>query len=301
MNKKEYNCILNVLKPPGMTSFDVVGYLRKLTKIKKIGHTGTLDPMAVGVLTICIGKATKLLEVLVDKDKVYKVEMKLGESTDTQDAEGCIIEEKSIDKIDENTIIKVLESFVGIYNQIPPMYSAIKINGKRLYELARKGIEIERKSRKIEIRKIDLININKNIVKFDVECSKGTYIRTLCHDIGEKLGCGAHMNFLLRTRSGKFRIEDSYTLQEIEDHIKNNNFDKIKYSMEECFSDSYKIILNANEEKKFINGEFINYYLEMNSKELKKIPVFNNENKLIGLGKFTSKNSTVYLRPDKVI
>ena len=199
------NGIINVNKPIGITSFDVVSKIRRLYQIKKVGHAGTLDPDASGVLPLCIGKATKVIEYLMDKDKAYRVELVLGMATDTQDASGNIILEEPV--LASNDEIKAaIKSFLGKQEQIPPMYSAVRINGKRLYELARKGIEVERNPRPVTFYKIDISSIerksDKAVVTFDVECSKGTYIRTLCHDIGELLGCGGLMNALERTRSG---------------------------------------------------------------------------------------------------
>lgn len=212
--------ILNINKPIGLTSFDVVAKVRRLTGTKKVGHTGTLDPDATGVLPICIGKATKIIEFLMEKDKIYRVGLLLGKATDTQDASGKTLYEKPVEasfKEIEETII----GFLGSRDQIPPMYSAIRIDGKRLYDLARQGIEVERKPRPITFYKIDLLSMekldDKVKVVLDVECSKGTYMRTLCHDIGEKLGCGGHMMSLVRTRSGPFLLEDAHTLEDLEE------------------------------------------------------------------------------------
>lgn len=192
------NGLILVIKPPGMTSFDVVAYLRGILKVKKIGHAGTLDPAAGGLLPICLGKATKAIEWFMDFDKSYRAEMVLGVVTDTQDAEGNIIEKNQV-TVDINTIKETVNSFVGKYKQTPPMFSAVKINGKRLYDLARQGKEVQRKARQVEIFNIAGVNVKQDyestIVRFDVDCSKGTYIRTLCHDIGQRIGCGAHVLF----------------------------------------------------------------------------------------------------------
>ncbi len=208
--------ILNIHKPLGMTSFDVVARVRRLTETKKVGHTGTLDPDAEGVLPVCVGKATKIIEFLMEKDKAYRVGLLLGSTTDTQDATGTLLEEKPVTaSFDE--IKETIASFTGVKEQIPPMYSAIRINGKRLYELARQGVEIDRKPRTVQFYAISLVKMEKKADKvsviMDVECSKGTYMRTLCHDIGRALGCGGIMESLLRTRSGPFSLEQSHTLE----------------------------------------------------------------------------------------
>jgi tRNA pseudouridine55 synthase len=201
-----------------MTSFDVVSYLRGVLKTKKIGHAGTLDPIAAGVLPIFVGKATKAIEFVMGEDKLYRAELTLGVGTDTQDSSGRVISKSKVEASDES-IAEAVRSFTGVYSQLPPMFSALKVNGKKLYEMARKGIEVERRPREVEIHSIDIIEINRNkddvTVLFDVHCSKGTYIRTLCYDIGEKLGCGGHMSFLLRKRAGIFNIESSVVLEKI--------------------------------------------------------------------------------------
>ncbi|NLU27566.1 MAG: tRNA pseudouridine(55) synthase TruB, partial [Hungateiclostridium thermocellum] len=250
------NGILNVLKPPGMTSFDVVAYLRGILKIKKIGHTGTLDPGAAGVLPVCTGKATKAIEYLSDKDKVYRAELLLGVSTDTQDSYGEVIREQEV-KASVEDIEKVIKSFEGDYSQLPPMYSAVKMNGKKLYELARSGIEVERTPRKVKIHFINILSIRGNRVVFDVGCSKGTYIRTLCSDVGDKLGCGGHMGFLVRLKSGSFDIKNALTLEEIKETAEKGNPEEILTSIDKVFSDYDKIYLNEKDKKRFLNGGFV--------------------------------------------
>lgn len=257
--------ILNVLKPPGMTSFDVVAYLRGLLKEKKIGHTGTLDPGAVGVLPVCIGKATKTIEYLTDKDKVYRAEITLGIVTDTEDNHGNVLKVCKVNSTYEE-IYSAIMSFVGSYSQIPPMYSAVKVEGKKLYELARAGITIEREPRKITIHSINIIEIKGDKAIFDVMCSKGTYIRTLCSDIGEKLGCGGHMSFLVRTRAGRFELSNALTLEEIYEFSVNNYIDSKFYSIEDVFDELERIDLDSFETKKLINGA----HVELNTKSFKK-------------------------------
>lgn len=207
--------ILNVYKEKGYTSHDVVAKLRGIVGQKKIGHTGTLDPDAVGVLPVCLGKATKLCDMLTDKDKTYEAILLLGRSTDTQDTSGTTLTTRDTSALTEEKVTEVIESYVGEYDQIPPMYSALKVNGKKLYELAREGKVVERKARRVVIYQIWILKMELPRVKMEVSCSKGTYIRTLCHDIGETLGCGGCMESLVRTRVSSFRIADSMTLEEI--------------------------------------------------------------------------------------
>jgi tRNA pseudouridine55 synthase len=215
----KYNGLINIYKEPGFTSNDVVAKLRGILKQKKIGHTGTLDPDAVGVLVVCLGTGTKLVEMLTDHDKEYIAVVRLGVVTDTQDMSGKVLNQAPVN-VTREQLHEVALAFVGDYDQIPPMYSAIKQNGKKLYELAREGIEVERKPRRIRIEAIRILDDShledENLFTMEVKCSKGTYIRTLCNDIGESLGCGAAMQHLTRTCVGAFHLEDAVTLSEVE-------------------------------------------------------------------------------------
>ena len=210
------NGILNVYKEAGFTSHDVVAKLRGICRQKKIGHTGTLDPEAVGVLPVCLGSGTKLCDMLTDKSKEYEAVLLLGQVTDTQDVTGTVLEEHEV-TVDEEQAVEAIRSFVGAYEQIPPMYSALKVNGKRLYELARAGKEVERKGRPVEIHNSEILSVSLPEITFRVACSKGTYIRTLCHDIGQKLGCGGTMKSLKRTRVGIFTIDGALKLSQLEE------------------------------------------------------------------------------------
>lgn len=212
------NGIINVYKEKGYTSFDVVAKLRGILKQKKIGHTGTLDPDAQGVLPVCLGKATKVCDLLTDKNKEYKAVMLLGKVTDTQDVSGTVLQEREV-CVSEQEVRDAVLSFVGGYEQVPPMYSALKVNGKKLCDLAREGKTVERKARPVQILSIEIEKIELPRVTMKVECSKGTYIRTLCQDIGEKIGCGACMERLLRTKVSKFFVEDALTLGQIEELV----------------------------------------------------------------------------------
>lgn len=236
--------IIVIKKEQGYTSFDVVAKLRGILKIKKIGHTGTLDPQATGVLPICIGKATKVCDLLTNRDKTYETIMKLGVTTDTQDIYGNIIA-KSLELPSEEQIKNVIQQFQGELEQVPPMYSALKVNGKKLCDLARKGIEVERKPRQIVVYKINIKSIELPFVTMEISCSKGTYIRTLCHDIGQVLGCGACMKALNRTSAAGYTLEDAFSLEEIQQlFISQELEDKIQ-PIDEVFREYPKVTVSS--------------------------------------------------------
>ena len=247
-------------KPVGRTSHYYVNFVRKLFNIKKVGHTGTLDPDASGVLPICIGRATKAADMLTASDKAYRAQLVFGMTTDTQDASGEVLTEQPA-CVKYSDFEKIIEKFIGEIEQIPPMFSAIKKDGKKLYELAREGISIEREKRKVRIDKIELLEFDqkRGTAKIDVECSKGTYIRTLCEDIGMDLGCGAYMNSLVRTKSGMFKIEDSYTTAQIEDAVKNGELEKMITPVSELFAGYPKVYLNDKKSELVKNGVRIKY------------------------------------------
>lgn len=250
------NGILNVHKEAGFTSHDVVAKLRGILKQKKIGHTGTLDPDAVGVLPVCLGNGTRLCDMLADKSKEYEAVMRLGITTDTQDMSGQILKQSEV-KCSEEEVRDAVLSFEGSYRQIPPMYSALKVNGKKLYELARQGKEIERAPREVFIRKIEILSLELPLAAFRVSCSKGTYIRTLCQDIGEKLGCGAAMESLVRTRVGTFRIEDAYTLSEIERLAAEGSIAEKIIPVDAVFAALPKAVVKREFRKRIDNGNFL--------------------------------------------
>lgn len=257
-----YNGIINVYKESGFTSFDVVAKLRGILKQKKIGHTGTLDPDAEGVLVVCLGKATRLCDILTDKDKSYTATLLLGRTTDTEDSSGKLLTENDVN-VTEEEVTNAIRSFVGEYDQIPPMYSAIKVNGKKLYELAREGIEIERTPRRVAIHKIDIISMELPYVTFRVSCGKGTYIRSLCRDIGEKLGCGGIMDKLVRdsvnaTETGKiFSLQDSLTLKQIEAMVESGQFEQCIIPVDQMFPKLAGYRVNENGNKKLYNGNLL--------------------------------------------
>ncbi|MBE5963739.1 MAG: tRNA pseudouridine(55) synthase TruB [Lachnospira sp.] len=247
------NGIINIYKEKNFTSHDVVAKLRGILKIRKIGHTGTLDPDAVGVLPICINRATKVCDMLTDKDKVYETVMLLGVTTDTQDTSGEILLEKEV-TANEEEVKAVINTFVGEYAQIPPMYSALKVNGKKLYELAREGIEIERKARNVTIYSIEILEVSLPRIRMRVHCSKGTYIRTLCHDIGIKLNCGACMEELKRTKVSIFDIKDAYTLAEVETIMKDGKIEEIIMPIDKIFCEYKKLSILEQYDKLVYNG-----------------------------------------------
>lgn len=256
--------IINVYKERGYTSFDVVAKLRGILHERRIGHTGTLDPDAEGVLPICVGQATKACELLLDKDKEYEAVILFGMETDTQDITGKVLSRKAV-TVGTKEAEKALLSFVGTYEQIPPMYSALKVNGKKLYELAREGKTVERAPRPVTIHSIKILetyfsqNLDKNAsgentIRFLVTCSKGTYIRTLCEDVGRKLGCGGCMKSLKRTRVSSFLESESYTLSEIEKICKDGRMEEILMPIDRLFL-SYPVLrMRAGADKSLYNG-----------------------------------------------
>ena len=248
------NGVINVYKEKGYTSHDVVAKMRGIFRQKKIGHTGTLDPDAEGVLPVCLGSATKLCEYLTEKQKTYRAVLLLGKTTDTQDITGNVLREREV-RCTEEELNKAAGSFLGAYDQIPPMYSALKVNGRKLVDLARKGIEVERQARRVEIISLSLSEIHLPRAVLTVTCSRGTYIRTLCHDIGEKLGTGGCMESLVRLGSGSFRIEDAKRLGELEDAVRNGNAEQYLIPTDQCLeayppaealSEAEKLLRNGN-------------------------------------------------------
>ncbi|XME03271.1 tRNA pseudouridine(55) synthase TruB [Lachnospiraceae bacterium C1.1] len=252
--QNNYNGIIPIMKEAGYTSNDVVAKLRGILHMRKIGHTGTLDPDATGVLPVCLGRGTKLVSLLTDTDKEYLCRAKLGITTDTEDISGKITSEADFSDVTEEKLLEVMKSFVGEYDQIPPMFSAKKVNGKKLYELAREGKVIERKACRIIIKSLRLLSFENGEYSFLVECSKGTYIRSLCRDIGEKLGCGSAMLSLVRTRAGGFAKDEAITLDECEKIEKAGEFLKYLKPMDSVFEDYEKFTADEILEKKIRNG-----------------------------------------------
>jgi tRNA pseudouridine55 synthase len=250
------NGIINFHKPQQVTSHDCVALIRRLTGIKRVGHTGTLDPMATGVLPICIGSATRITEYLDQDEKTYRCTMQLGIETDTQDIWGQILRERPVENLSPDRIAEAVFSFQGDVVQIPPKYSALKVNGKRLYEYARAGQEVEIKSRHIFISKMCLDEIQGSQVTFTVTCSKGTYVRTLCQDIGEKLGCGGTMTGLVRLATGMFRLEEAYTSEQLKTMTK-EEIEEILVPVDAPLNQFAPIILDQQTARDFTNGKMI--------------------------------------------
>ncbi|MBX4259030.1 tRNA pseudouridine(55) synthase TruB [Clostridium estertheticum] len=273
------NGILNVFKPTGITSFDVVRLIRKISKVKKVGHAGTLDPEASGVLPVCIGKATKAIDYIMGDFKIYETELKLGVITDTYDREGKILKESEVNSgVDEITL--AINSFIGEIKQVPPMYSALKVNGKKLYELARAGIEIEREPRPITIYDINITDIKLPYIKFTVKCSKGTYIRSLCYDIGEKLKCGGMMWNLQRTATGQFHIDNAINVNELNEE----NINKYIMPIETIFSANARITIEDRFVKFLLNGVIVkDKALICKFESGIMYSIYNNDNDFIGI------------------
>ena len=279
--------IIVVDKPSGYTSFDIVAIIRRLSGERRVGHTGTLDPMATGVLPVLLGSATKVQIFMENTDKVYEAEMKLGITTDTQDITGKLLSESSV-YVTEEEIIDTLNRFKGNISQIPPMYSAVKMKGKKLYELAREGKEVERETRKVNIISNELINFEKesNIVKIRVKCSKGTYIRTLCSDMGQYLGCGATLSALRRTESNGFSISDSVTLDKIKEYGNSEKLESLILSLDRVFERKRELPVTYPQAVRFTNGgglmlSRLPLLKDMKEGEILRIYF---KNKLLGLG-----------------
>lgn len=282
--------IINVYKEKGFTSFDVVAKLRGILKTKKIGHTGTLDPDAEGVLPVCIGRATKVCDILTDKDKVYEAVLLLGVETDTQDTTGEILKELPVEE-SESVVKEAILSFVGEYAQIPPMYSALKVNGKKLYELAREGKTVERKARNVQIFSIEILEMDLPRVRMSVHCSKGTYIRTLCHDIGQKLGCGGCMEKLLRTKAGIFELADTLKLAEINALAKEGLVEEKIISVDELFEDHSKVWTKQEYDVVVHNGNRVKMkmFQEKLPENTERLRVYDSKGEFIGVYEFCSE------------
>ena len=294
------NGIINVYKEKGFTSFDVVAKMRGIFKQKKIGHTGTLDPDATGVLPVCLGKATRVCDLLTEKDKEYEAVLLLGKKTDTGDISGTVLEEKEV-SAEENLVRHAILSFIGEIKQVPPMYSALKVNGQKLCDLARQGITIERKARKVKIYEIQILEMNLPRVRFLVSCSKGTYIRTLCEDIGEKLGLPSCMESLVRTKVADFTLDQAYPLSKIEELVKENRAEEIVQKTDVVFKHDPAVTAKQEYEKLLYNGNrmkpefFDNYKEEYNNGNIR---VYDEKKNFIGIYKMDKERMD--LKPIKI-
>lgn len=300
-----YNGFINVLKPTGMTSNDVVGRLKYLAKKYtgekiKFGHTGTLDPNAAGVMLVCLGRGTKFSQYVTEKKKTYIGTINLGAMTDTLDTYGVVEEEKSASLKLEDDIKNTLNSYLGKSKQIPPKYSALKVNGQKLYDLARKGKEIpEIKSRDIEIFNIEFIQYIHPIITFEVECSAGTYIRSLARDIGEDLGELAHLGLLIRTKVDNFSIDESYTLEEIEKLMQNGDFQQGIMDVDKVLDKFPSLTIKPQAEKAYLNGlkiaqDRINTKIKKDISNFKQ-KVYNENGQFLGIGKLSLDENQNYI------
>lgn len=299
---------INVLKPSGMTSHDVVHWMRKLLKVKKIGHTGTLDPDVPGVLILAVGQATKLIEYLPEERKSYRCEITLGITTDTQDLSGKVLKKQEVRKEHLAQFAEICQSFVGEIKQIPPMVSAVHYQGRRLYELAREGVEVAREPRDVTIYRIQIVEefIDNPPFRYllDITCSKGTYIRTLCHDIGEKLGCGAVMSYLLRTSSGPFDIYHALTLEEIEELAKKGDYSFVQ-PLEVGIGHLPAAVVKQNWVKPVLNGariypsHLLSYSENWETDRLLRI--YSPEQKLLAIGSWREDRGSNYIQVKKVL
>ncbi|NLK38392.1 MAG: tRNA pseudouridine(55) synthase TruB [Epulopiscium sp.] len=299
--------ILNINKEKGYTSHDVVAVVRRTLQQKKVGHTGTLDPDAEGVLPICLGKATRLADDIMAAHKVYRAVLTLGVTTDTEDASGEILEQKPVD-FDEEAIQEAVDNFVGEIQQIPPMYSAIKIQGKKLYQLAREGKEIERAPRNVTIHDIKIQKfLPPNQLEMDIYCSKGTYIRTLCADIGKKLGCGGHMASLIRLASGGFKLEDAITLDELKRLKEEDRLSEALIPMDEVLKEYNKVIVKEEGTKLLYNGgKIYTYFFEKTDRPVmlgEKVLGYDSKLQFMGIYQIATEKEQdrLYMKPLKIL
>lgn len=295
-----YDGVINVYKEAGYTSHDVVAKMRGILKQKKIGHTGTLDPDARGVLPVCLGKGTRLCDMLTDKTKTYQALLLLGRETDTQDTSGKTLAECQVEVTREEAE-QAINSFVGPYRQVPPMYSALKVDGRKLYELAREGKEIERQARPVEIYSIQIDEVNLPRIRMTVSCSKGTYIRTLCHDIGRKLGCGGCMEELLRTRVDRFLLEDSLTLKQIEELRDGGRLDEAILPVDRMFSDYPRVCTLPEYDGLVHNGNQVKAgQLNLDGELPLDLPVrlYDSEGQFIGVYEYQKERN--WYKPQKI-
>ncbi len=291
--------ILNVYKPKGQTSHNVVSFVRRQLNMKRVGHTGTLDPQATGVLPVLIGNATKLSDIIMADEKKYTARVVLGITTDTEDTTGEIIEKKDV-SVTKEQLDEVIKSFIGEIDQIPPMYSAIKVDGQKLYQLARKGVEIERTPRKIVIYSIDVYDFDGMSFMMDVHCGKGTYIRSLCRDIGAYLGCGATMDTLERTMSGVFTLDAAYTFEQIEEAVKTGKIEDIIIAPDEVLGDFERVDAEPENVAKIKNGIRLRpLQLGINKYEENQIFRVYDDNKLLCLLKVSDCDGQMLLAMEK--
>ncbi|MCM1175161.1 MAG: tRNA pseudouridine(55) synthase TruB [Blautia sp.] len=291
-----YHGMINIYKEAGCTSHDVVARLRRILGQKKIGHTGTLDPDAVGVLPVCLGAGTRLCDMLADEKKEYVAGFRFGITTDTQDMSGTVLSRQEA-TVTERQAAEIVESFLGVYEQIPPMYSALKVNGRKLYELAREGLEVERKARSVRIEEIEILQTALPFVRMRVVCSKGTYIRTLCDDIGKKAGCGAVMESLERTRVGRFRAEDALTLSDVEKMLEAGRLEEFIVQVEEMFPALRRIRIREHYQKQLENGNCLALKMTCGQQDMndaEQVRVYSTQGIFYGIYRYEERTETLF-------
>lgn len=292
------NGVLNLIKPPGMTSFDVVRLIKKAVGEKKVGHSGTLDPAASGVLPVFVGRnATKTIGYLDRTEKSYRAVMRLGVETDTMDAEGNVLKLMPA-KVNKSDITEAALGFIGEIEQIPPMYSAVKQKGKKLYELARQGLTVERSPRRIMIYKLDIVEFEGDYAILDVKCSSGTYIRTLCSDIGKKLGCGAHLAFLVRTASGPFNIGEAFTLEDAIRKLSIGETGELLLPADYALKSLDRVTISEKNAARFRNGMTIP--ADGETEPGSKTRVYSCGGELLGVAETLIKDENKYFKPEKI-
>ncbi len=263
--------IINLLKPPGLTSHDAVGIIRRLTAIRQCGHAGTLDPGAAGVLPVLVGKATRVAEYMLEMDKSYRAEVTLGTATDSEDASGAVVKQQEIPVPDEKKVLSVFDSFTGTIDQVPPMHSALKMGGVRLYRLAREGKTVERKPRRVTIYSLTLLKLGRDKILFAVACSRGTYVRTLCADIAVALGTCGHMSFLLRERVGPFGLSESFTLEELTVMAKQRRLREALRPTDLALASFPALTLPEGEIRRLVNGGAVELSQEIGDGQLLRV------------------------------
>lgn len=303
---------INVLKPSGMTSHDVVSFIRRIAGLKRVGHTGTLDPGAVGVLPVALGQATRLVEYVTDQHKEYRAEVTLGVSTDSGDAFGKVVHYAPAVNVTRAEVESVLAKFTGVLQQIPPMTSAIKVEGKKLYELARQGRDVPRPVRTVEIYSIRPVRWDLNAIKprflMDIVCGKGTYIRSLCQDIGHALGCGAYMSFLVRTATGDFVLEDALTLEELTRHAESGALEQTMVSMEQATQGMVSVHIDDGQARQIGYGQSITAAAVASVSGTLPVPASDDvrllhHGILLAIGKLTERtdDGQIIIKPIKVL
>lgn len=291
-----YHGIINIYKEAGYTSHDVVARLRRILGQKKIGHTGTLDPDAVGVLPVCLGVGTRICDMLTEENKEYVAELRFGVTTDTQDMSGTVLSRQAV-TITEEQAAEIADSFLGDYEQVPPMYSALKVNGRKLYELAREGLEVERKARCVRIEELEILHMELPVIRMRVVCSKGTYIRTLCDDIGKKAGCGAVMASLKRTRVGRFCADDALTLSDVEDMVNADRLEEFIVRVEEMFPTLQRVKIWDDYQKQLENGNCLALKMTCGLKALndsEQVRVYNAQGIFYGIYRYEERTKTFF-------